>query len=121
MSAVNAVEKWKYVAAICERPGRLHHVWRDLIGKQRHGERSSCMGFLRVVRATRTRQWEELFSIGTYAFDRDRQLWIRISTICCIDPETGKELEWCPEYFPATVEVIDPGGPEYLKRNGGST
>lgn len=112
-------ETWKYVAAICVRPGVLHHVWRDVIGKQRHGEHSSCMGFLCVVRAARTRQWDELFSIGTYEFEHERQLWVRISSICCIDRQTGAELEWCPESFPATVEVLDPGGPEYLRRNGG--
>lgn len=117
----NPFETWKYVAAICERPGVLHHVWRDLIGKQRHGERSSCTGFLRVVRAAYARQWEELFSIGTYEFDSRRSLWVCVSAISCLDSETGKVLDWCPESFPATVEVLDPGGPEYLRRNGGDT
>lgn len=98
---------WKCIAGIFVATG-WHPIWREPIGKQREGERYSCTGFLRVVRAIEKRQWEDRSAINSYVWEPERGLWVlSASTAVFAD---GVAWEYGPEALPAGIEVLDPGG-----------
>lgn len=101
--------RWKYVAVVCLGRGQRHPVWRDVIGKQRIGERYSCLGFMTVRRALRARQKFEDCAIGSYEWDSTLGFWVSIGDESVID-SNGKTLAFCPSLICGAVDVLDPGG-----------
>lgn len=105
---------WKRIVAVYVSPGVTHPIWRDPIGQQRIGESTSCLGYLRALRAIEKRQVADLSSIGFYAWNDETKCWAYETSIDSFDgsPEClTRPWTWCPPILLSPVEVLDPGGP----------
>lgn len=108
---------WKRIVAIYVFPGVPHPIWREPIGQQRNGESTSCLGYLRALRAIEKRQYADLSSIGFYEFSEVDDLWVFSTSIDSFADSTEaasrRSWSWCPPSLLGSVEVLDPGGPPW--------
>ncbi len=106
---------WKRIAAVYVSPGVPHPIWREPIGQQRVGESTSCLGYLRALRAIEKRQCDDLSSIGFYSFSEVDGLWVYETSIDSfaddIDSRSRRPWSWCPPSLLGSITVLDPGGP----------
>lgn len=104
--------EWKYIAAVFMPNGDFHPIWREPFGKQRISDPYSCTGYLTVMKAVEKRRWVDRSTVASYSWSCELGLWVLSTESGCYDP--GGTMSCVPpDTLPASVGVLDPGGPSW--------